>query len=182
MTFGEKLQQLRRQQGLSQEKLAEKLGVSRQAVSKWELGDTLPETEKIKQLKRLFGVSADYLLFDEIEEDNAPSAASIPAEQKHKDKRGMFAVGAVCAGLGGAGGMVLLLLSTIIQVPVMKKRLLPDGTTEYYGGGNVLGCSFPDFIQHYRLQAVLMTLVVLLIVGIGIITFYLSEKYREKQK
>ncbi len=69
MTLGNKLQTLRKQKGLSQEQLAEQLGVSRQAVSKWELNTTLPETENILQLSRLFYVSSDYLLKDEIEQD-----------------------------------------------------------------------------------------------------------------
>ncbi len=62
MTFAEKLYNLRTQHGYSQEALAEKLNVSRQAVSKWELGTTLPETEKMIQISDFFDVSIDYLL------------------------------------------------------------------------------------------------------------------------
>lgn len=64
MNFAEKLCVLRNQSGYSQEQLAEKMGVSRQAVSKWESGVTLPETEKIIQLSNLFDVSTDFLLRD----------------------------------------------------------------------------------------------------------------------
>lgn len=64
MNFAEKLCVLRNQSGYSQEQLAEKMGVSRQAVSKWESGATLPETEKIIQLSDLFDVSTDFLLRD----------------------------------------------------------------------------------------------------------------------
>ena len=64
MNFAEKLCVLRNQSGYSQEQLAEKMGVSRQAVSKWESGATLPETEKIIQLSDLFNVSTDFLLRD----------------------------------------------------------------------------------------------------------------------
>lgn len=64
MNFAEKLCVLRNQSGYSQEQLAEKMGVSRQAVSKWESGVTLPETEKIIQLSDLFDVSTDFLLRD----------------------------------------------------------------------------------------------------------------------
>lgn len=64
MNFAEKLCVLRSQSGYSQEQLAEKMGVSRQAVSKWESGVTLPETEKIIQLSNLFDVSTDFLLRD----------------------------------------------------------------------------------------------------------------------
>lgn len=64
MNFAEKLCILRNQSGYSQEQLAEKMGVSRQAVSKWESGVTLPETEKIILLSDLFDVSTDFLLRD----------------------------------------------------------------------------------------------------------------------
>ena len=65
MTFGEKLQKLRKEAGLSQEELAWQLGVSRQAVSKWERDGGYPETEKIIRMSRIFHVTLDYLLNEE---------------------------------------------------------------------------------------------------------------------
>ena len=65
MTFGEKLQQLRRRQGWSQEELAARIPISRQAVSKWESGSAMPDTENVVAISRLFGVSTDYLLHDD---------------------------------------------------------------------------------------------------------------------
>jgi len=65
MTFGEKLHQLRREQSMSQETLARELDVSRQAISRWELGDVVPDTENVLAVSRLFGVSTDYLLRDD---------------------------------------------------------------------------------------------------------------------
>lgn len=62
MTFGEKLLKLRKEKGLSQEALAEKLNTSRQAVSKWENGQGYPETEKLLMIGKIFDVSIDYLL------------------------------------------------------------------------------------------------------------------------
>lgn len=64
MNFGIKLQQLRKEKGLSQEALAEKLNVSRQAVSKWETRDGYPEMDKIILISDLFQVSIDYLMRD----------------------------------------------------------------------------------------------------------------------
>jgi transcriptional regulator with XRE-family HTH domain len=64
MRFGIKLQRLRKEQGLSQEALAETLGVSRQAVSKWESGQSWPETDKLIALSELFGTSLDSLVKD----------------------------------------------------------------------------------------------------------------------
>lgn len=66
MNFAEKLYTLRTQSGYSQEVLAEKLNVSRQAVSKWEIGTTLPETDKLIAISNLFNVSIDSLLIDSI--------------------------------------------------------------------------------------------------------------------
>lgn len=62
MNFGIKLQMLRKDKRMSQEALAEQLGVSRQAVSKWETGEGYPETETIITISNLFGVSLDYLM------------------------------------------------------------------------------------------------------------------------
>ena len=62
MTFGERLQALRQRAGMSQDQLAERLGVSRQAVSRWERDETMPETDKVIALADLFGVTTDYLL------------------------------------------------------------------------------------------------------------------------
>jgi len=70
MKFYEKLQKLRKEKGLSQEELAEMLGVSRQSVSKWESAITYPETDKLMTLSDIFGVTLDSLLKDgEIEND-----------------------------------------------------------------------------------------------------------------
>ena len=76
MTFGEKLQKLRTRAGLSQDQLAELLDVSRQAVSKWERNEAMPEAEKLVRISRQFGVSTDSLLLEELEE---PETASTTA-------------------------------------------------------------------------------------------------------
>ena len=64
MTFSEKLIRLRKREGLSQEALAEILGVSRQAVSRWENGESVPNPETLKQLSALFDTSINHLLGD----------------------------------------------------------------------------------------------------------------------
>ena len=68
MILADKIISLRKKAGWSQEELAEQLGVSRQSVSKWEGAQSMPDMEKILQLSKLFGVTTDYLLKDEIEE------------------------------------------------------------------------------------------------------------------
>ena len=86
MSFAENLQTIRKNNHLSQEELAEMLGVSRQAVSKWEQGEGWPEAEKLLALADRFGVSLDYLM-DRVSQDKAPagnaadsSSAGIPAD------------------------------------------------------------------------------------------------------
>ena len=81
MMLGEKIHQLRKRQCMSQKELASQLTVSRQAISKWELGESVPDTENVVQLSKLFGVSADYLLNDDIESD-----MDIPVIRENNDK------------------------------------------------------------------------------------------------
>jgi transcriptional regulator with XRE-family HTH domain len=66
MSFAENLQSIRKEKQLSQEQLAEKIGVSRQAISKWEQGSGYPETEKLITLSQEFNVSLDYLMLGEM--------------------------------------------------------------------------------------------------------------------
>lgn len=62
MTLGQKLKEIRKKFGLSQEQLAEIINVSRQAITKWETDAGLPDTENLKELSRIFEISIDYLL------------------------------------------------------------------------------------------------------------------------
>lgn len=78
MSFADKLQSERRKNGLTQEDLAEAMGVSRQAVSKWEQGEGWPEAEKLLALADRFGVSLDYLM-DRAPRENAQ--AGVPADE-----------------------------------------------------------------------------------------------------
>lgn len=86
MIFAEKLIQLRKKSGWSQEELAEQMNVTRQSVSKWEGAQSVPDLNKMIQLSRLFDVSLDYLLKDEIEDEGtaAPqegaAVEAVPAE------------------------------------------------------------------------------------------------------
>ena len=70
MRLSDKIIQLRKSNGWSQEDLAEKLNVSRQAISRWEGATAQPDATNILQLSKLFGVTTDYLLNDEYESDN----------------------------------------------------------------------------------------------------------------
>ncbi len=82
MTTGQKIYDCRRKAGMTQEELADRLGVSRQAVSKWEADAAFPETEKILELCKLFGVSADELLFGKEQAEERIREDASPREEK----------------------------------------------------------------------------------------------------
>ena len=83
MIFADKLIALRKKAGWSQEELAQQLNVSRQSVSKWEGAQSVPDLDKIVQLSRIFGVSTDYLLKDELEaQETAEPEPEQPARRR----------------------------------------------------------------------------------------------------
>lgn len=75
MILADKITALRKKAGWSQEELAEQLGVTRQSVSKWEGAQSVPDMDKVVMMSRLFGVSTDFLLKDELEEETPCAAA-----------------------------------------------------------------------------------------------------------
>lgn len=100
MEFHDKLYQLRKQKGLSQEELANRLNVSRQTISKWELGDSTPDMEKLAAIGNLFVISLDELVMDKIPMEAGKSADKseiinelqqkvLTEENKKKAKRGL---------------------------------------------------------------------------------------------
>lgn len=118
MKLCEKLYELRRAAGLSQEELAERLNVSRQAVSKWENGAAQPELSKLVELSRLYGVSVDELLsLEEAEKGDAKAASSVdsstpaPAQDTlaapKKVRRQKLLLGAAAVCLALAVGLAL---------------------------------------------------------------------------
>ena len=103
MTFGEKLQQLRKDRGWSQERLAEEIPISRQAVSKWESGAAAPDTENVVRLSDIFGVSTDYLLHDDFTGDEDIPAVKRREEElqkvRNRDTAMMVLMGIMAMGL-----------------------------------------------------------------------------------
>lgn len=86
MTIGEKLLALRAWKDLSQEQLSEKLSVSRQSVSKWEMDQALPQIDKVLQLCALFSVTADELLRDDIVIEKPGAAPDLPGGEPVRNK------------------------------------------------------------------------------------------------
>ena len=85
MKFNDKLIELRKKQGLSQEELGYKLNVTRQTVSKWELGQTTPEMDKLIEMSKIFNISVDELIN---ESDTTPNQKPIIEEKPIKNKTG----------------------------------------------------------------------------------------------
>ena len=85
MKLSDKIVRLRKSNGMSQEEFADKLGVSRQAISRWEMGTAMPDATNILQLSRLFQVTTDYLLNDEYQSDNdLPKVKEVKTDGIHQ--------------------------------------------------------------------------------------------------
>ena len=103
MTLGEKILALRKARGWSQEELAGRIGVTRQALSRWESDAAVPDTVNVVQMADLFGVSCDYLLREEWTEERS----NLPADGKAKEQR---IVAWALTALGAAGTLVLMII------------------------------------------------------------------------
>lgn len=119
MTLHEKIYILRKKNGLSQEALAESLGVSRQSVSKWETGEATPEVNKLLSLSKLFGVTTDYLLNDETEEENVSETA------KNEMPSSDFEVTSVSESTPTKKGRNVRTLVIILLICIVLCMLLP---------------------------------------------------------
>lgn len=86
MEFNNKLYDLRKQKGFSQEELANRLNVSRQTVSKWEVGDSTPDLEKLVAISELFEISLDELVLDKaaVSSEETSSKSEVLSELKEK--------------------------------------------------------------------------------------------------
>ena len=121
MKLAEKILTLRKQKGFSQEELAEKLNVSRQAVSRWEMGTALPDAANILQISKLFEVSTDYLLNEDYNSDK-----DIPAVKNQKEYILLVAMLIICFVFHIICCFVLIfpvfpMISTVLNIIVLQK-------------------------------------------------------------
>lgn len=86
MELSQKLKELRKKQGLTQLELAERLFVSRQAISGWEAGTSRPSTENLQSLSRSFNIPLETLLDDTAEVEPAAAPEKLPAEEQAKEE------------------------------------------------------------------------------------------------
>ena len=103
MKLSDKIVQLRKANSWSQEDFAEKMNVSRQAISRWENGTALPDAQNVLQISKLFKVTTDYLLNDDFEDDgdisNVQTAAEKTTNVFSKNKQ-RHLIAAICFTLG----------------------------------------------------------------------------------
>ena len=194
MTLSEKILYCIKRCALSQEALAEKIGVSRQAISKWETGEAAPELSKLALLAKTFGVTADWL----ISEDNPPESAAQGASQKQPAapapnanwvdslpgavqslvRRYGWLAGAYIAA-SGAGMTIIGIIARI----AVGKMMNGFGSTSPFGGAYSYGSTFGSFAQNnpVSVMATIMIIIgtIILIAGIGLV-LCLKNKSNEK--
>ena len=163
MQLSEKILSLRKRRGLSQAELAEKLNVSRQAVSRWEVGSALPDASNVLQLSKLFGVSADYLLNDDYESDRDIPAVKNTETKAYKKMKNIIALGVSLLGL--LGNFILYILSRIIEVMV-PHVIYQNGEKVYHWDSGVVARSYKYFIQQYDLELLAIVFWGLLLAGL----------------
>ena len=163
MTFAEKLLKMRRRKGMSQEELAGRLDVSRQAVSRWENGSAMPEATKLFQISRIFGVTADYLLDDAAE---SPQENGMPETPQRKRCSGMIA-GGIAACVGGIGLLAIGLFNSLYPA-----RIEPTYEVGADGVETMVdqGCSgLRAFLWVHNLEWLFALCVVAVLAGVAII-------------
>ena len=121
MTFAEKIQMLRKEKGWSQEELATRVPISRQAVSKWENGTSMPDTENVLALADLFGVNTDYLLREDcISGDDTPETHHREDTARLEQNRRVAWI--VCVGFQYLG-LFWIVFGTLIDSSVLLPLL-----------------------------------------------------------
>ena len=126
MTLGSKIQKLRKEKGLSQEKLATEIGVSRQAVSKWELDESAPDTDKIVAISQLFNVSTDYLLGNEMDQkEETVTTIELPKNDSFSFIERIIKEKGYMAGYIFAGYAVVLLIMTRFAHYIFERIIAP---------------------------------------------------------
>ena len=167
MTFGEKLQKLRKARGWTQEELAQQMGVSRQSLSKWESDAALPDTAHVVALSDLFGVSTDYLLRESTPDTAAPSGPlPAPAAPQKRIPRSTLTVGCIMTVLGLMLWMPVFIMSVIENHDL---TVFNGGAPEHYTG-------IQAFIRVHDIQFVYYAAVALLIIGVTtIVVPYILE-------
>ena len=176
MAMGEKIQQLRKGCGLSQEQLAEMVGVSRQAISKWETEQSIPEIDKVLLLSKAFSISTDELLGNDTAYISTEvSTPQLPDILRANIRKRYFTVGWVTSVVG----LVLLVLEyfslRIIQFNAMK---LDVETAAGLG-------FFSDPMEYAAIEpmpTIFKITIAIIVLGIALISFSFIYKKQQIKK
>lgn len=172
MQLSDNIVQFRKAMGLSQEQLAEQVGVSRQAISKWETAQSVPELDKIVALSRIFGISTDVLLGNIPEDQTCSPALATPIDSYVRANllRRMFTLGWVTILVG----MVALIIEWISLYFI--RNIMVDFNTRHGMGfhSDVL-----YYAEHSPMNYVLLLTVLIILAGIGLIIFSLLKTKRK---
>lgn len=204
MKLSEKICYCRKKSGKSQEALAEQLGVSRQAVSKWETGEAEPELKKLRLLAEVFGVSTDWLLSDDEPQEEAKSDFETGQSAKHYPdwidslpgtlgrllRRYGWLLGVYIAVYGAAftliGGLARFLsrkmFTSFNDVADSMLGGFSDGTVIYDEFGNQMGNSVADFASNNPVSTmgtVIMVIGIAAVIGGVILAIVLKKQSRD---
>ena len=149
MTIGEKILNLRKARGWSQEELAERVGVTRQAVSRWESGAAKPDADKIVAICDLFGVSADYLLRDIAA---GTERETLPCSGVGEKKNAIPWFSWAMAAFGGVTLFILGILASVNRTYVspVHEMNMETGAVTIVSSGYYTG--FSDYVSSYGLE------------------------------
>lgn len=126
MSLAEKLVYLRKQKGLTQMELAERLNVSRQAISRWEVGAAIPSTDNLKFLGDIYEVPVDYFMNDEIEDISKKNKELDETTSHEQEKKGVFLNRRmVCILLAVILMLLAYIISTVIVPNQNKEDIVP---------------------------------------------------------
>lgn len=176
MKFKDKLVEERKSRGLSQEQLADKLGVSRQAISRWEAGNALPDVYNLKRISELFDISADYLLNDDCMQE---SDIKIVKNIQKNNERKLYRLSLFLILFGFIGIFILIILSSQIPAIEMKPYVVSDEAqinSDQSEINKVLYIqkkvySFIPFLNYYNLNVIAAGLTIIMIGGIVLLIY-----------
>ena len=170
MTFSSKLQKLRKDNNLSQEQLASELCVSRQAISKWELG-TLPDINNLVKISNFFDCSLDYLMNDDKEHNKIANNKNVGTKSTAIKRHLKF----ILPGSGMTISIIFLILIKLISTffPTPIARQAESGT--WYTG-------FIGFIDYYNLYGIVNIALLLFMLSFTFFSFFIVKKKNKSKK
>ena len=196
MTISEKILYCRKRCGLSQEALAEKIGVSRQAISKWETGEATPELSKLALLAKTFGMTADWLISeDDPPEGSAAQSQSVQQPAPVQSPNWVDSLPGAVRGLvkryGWLAGVYIALCGCGIMLIGIIAKIVVSSMFSAFGGfdagiyGGIPGydTGFGSFAQNnpVSVMATIMIIIGLVIAAAGVaLVVYLKDKSKDK--